>query len=131
MNALIPKKLSVAQQKALDREIRSQCVERVEEYELMQDVANVYSTWKKTKYGPKRMKDIYDDSFRLREEIKEYFTYQDGKGRVHEASHEDVAHAMMYELKQAGIDVEAWYNEHRKAFGRLKPVYKGGAVKYE
>ena len=130
MKALLQKKLTVAQQKALDREIRAQCVERVKDYEIMLDAALIYALRQELGFGKDRLKRIYDAMFRCREEAKEFYKYQDSNGTVHEASHDDVAFAMLWELKQLGIDVEAWYDEQSSG-NRLIAVYKGGAVKYE
>lgn len=130
MKALIPKKLTVAQQKALDREIRAQCVQRVKDYEIMLDAALIYALRQELGFGKERLKRIYDAMFRCREEAKEFYKYQEADGNEYRATHEEVAFAMLWELKQIGIDVEAWYEEHDSS-NRLQAVYKGGAVKYE
>ena len=130
MKAIIPHKLSVQQQKALDREIREQCVERVKEYEIMLDAALIYALREQLGFGKDRLKRIYDAMFRCREEAKEFYKHKESDGNEYRATHDEVAFAMLWELKQIGIDVEAWYNEHGNS-NRLQAVYKGGAVKYE
>ncbi len=106
MNAL------VAAKKAMQKEIRSQCVIQTETYEIELDTAWAYairtvSERKKRPIGKKLMLEIYQAMFEAREKMKEWYQADDSDGIVETA--------MRFELRQVGIDVEEMYRNEKQS----------------
>ena len=108
MKARIP--LSSNQKQAMIREVRRQCVEQTEQYELSLDAVYIYTLLesaplKRIRLGRKRIQQIYNDMFKLRKEMQE---------RYQSADEVDVGigdFAIIMKLKERGIDIERMYRE--------------------
>lgn len=115
MKARIPITLSSQERKALEEEVKKQCVETTEQYELDIDTAWVYAIRKRLNIGSKRMAEIYGDMFELRAQMQDFYKAE---------RNDNIAEfAMRYELKNAGIDVEKMYADNKKNH-RFKVVVK-------
>ena len=104
--------------KAMQKEIRRQCVAQSEIYEIESDTVWIYairevSKRKKRPIGKKLMLEIYQAMFEAREKMKEWYQADDGDGIVETA--------MRFELRHEGIDVEEMYrNEESNKLRVLK-----------
>ncbi len=107
MNARMP--LSSAQKKALVNEVRRQCVEQTEQYEISIDAVFIYTLLespplKKMKLGKQRIEQIYGDMFRFRKEMQERYQSSD------DADTGIGDFAIIMKLKERGIDIEQMYH---------------------
>ena len=73
MKAKIPFRLSAAEKKALDEEIRRQCVDVTGQYELDLDTVAIYILHTVFGFGEKRLKRFYSAMFAKRKEIQAYY----------------------------------------------------------
>lgn len=80
MNARIPPKLTVAQQKALDHEIRKQTLESVKKLEKNLTALVLYSlhTYPNTKWGKKRLLEFYEVFRKNLRKLEEYYEMRNG-----------------------------------------------------
>lgn len=99
MKAIVPTKTTVKQKKAMEVEIRRQCVEQTRKYETELDAVMLFVLHTEFGFGKQRLEKFYDKLFSVRREMQERF--QMG---------EDDDFAIDYFLKQDGIDVQAMYN---------------------
>lgn len=101
MKAKIPHQLSSQQQKALEAEIRRQCVDVTKQYELDLDTIAIYILHTKYGFGKKRLQEFYMALHEERKQIQAYY-----KGERNDNTAEV---AMRYRLRADGIDVAKMY----------------------
>lgn len=101
MKAKLPFRLSAAEKKALDEEIRKQCVDVTGQYELDLDTVAIYILHTVFGFGEKRLTRFYSAMFAKRKEIQAYY-----QGERHDNTAEV---AMRHRLQQDGIDVKKMY----------------------
>ena len=106
MKARIARSLSKAEIKAIMPEIRQQCIEQTERYEVELDVVTLYTLNKIFGFGKKRLDRFYNEMFRLRDEMKERY-------RLGDDSMGD--YAMYVKLKEKGIDVKQMYDNQTES----------------
>jgi len=94
--------LSKKQQSARDTEIRRQAAEINEQFLDDAEKMLMYVLKKQEGYGPKRMKKTYMGFTRLFKEILDKYIF-DGP--------DDVMWYVDKELKDAGVDIDAWHEE--------------------
>lgn len=101
------RRMTQAENDAALREIRRQCVGVTRKYEVYLDACWLYTLNKcKLKIGKKRAKEIYKLLYEIRKEMQEW--YVDENDMMAEW-------AMLCELKQVGIDVQALYDSEEDA----------------
>lgn len=105
MKAIIPPSPSVV--KKMRQEIHRQCIAETEKYEIELDTAWIYAIRKVTKYGKKRILNIYKEMFAAREEMKEWYQAETDDGIVETA--------MRFHLRQDGINVEEMYRGEKES----------------
>lgn len=106
LKAIVPPQLSNREWKALEREIRKQCVEKTTEYEFRLDTVWLYLIHTELGVGKRKISEFYDKVFTERENMKQRFMPDEGDA-------EDLSEfAMAYKLKQDGIDIAKMFNEH-------------------
>ena len=93
--------MSAAQKKAMEQEIRRQCVDVTKQYELDLDTVAIYILHKHFGFGKKRLQKFYSAMFKTRKEIHAYYQGEstDNMAEV----------AMRHHLLQDGIDVKRMY----------------------
>lgn len=105
MKAHIPMRLTNKEQKALENEIKKQCVETTEKYELDIDTVTIWVLHTKFGFGIKRITEFYHEMFSERKKAQEFYKSEND---------EDIAEfAMRYKLKQDGIDVEKLHRDNK------------------
>lgn len=82
---------------AMNREINAQLLEADKRFTLDVDSMVLSTLHHEYGYGPKRCKDFYVRMFRHHMEMRKFYEIDD-------------LYPERYKLKEAGIDVEAWYN---------------------
>lgn len=113
MNVKIPRKLSKNEIKELMPEIKQQCAQQTEQYEIGLDAVYLYTLSQKgygknRGYGKKKIEEIYADMFRFREEMKQRYSMGDD---------EDISEfAMIVKLKEKGIDVKELHDRYAKQY---------------
>lgn len=104
MKAILQPKMTQSQAKALEREIRRQCVAKTKQYEYLLDTVAIYVLHTHFGFGEQRLRKFYDALFTERRAMQERYQYEDG---------DDLAEfAMFCKLKDAGIDFKAMFEEH-------------------
>ena len=103
MNVRIGPRLTNAEIKAMQREIRQQCLEQTEQYEAQLDVVVLYAINKVFGHGKVKLEHFYSEMFRLREEMKNWYGNGEDEGMGD--------FAMYVKLKEKGIDVQKMYEE--------------------
>lgn len=103
MKARITRNLSKNEIKAIMPEIRQQCVEQTEQYEVELDAVTFYTLNNVFGFGKKRLGRFYSEMFRLRNEMKERYKMGDDESMGD--------YAMYSKLKEKGIDVKQMYDE--------------------
>jgi hypothetical protein len=103
MRSRVPIQLTQKEWKALRDEIRTQCLEQTEQYEVQLDVVVLYAINRVFRKGKKELEYFYSEMFKLREEMKEYYGSGDDEGMGD--------FAMYIKLKEKGIDVQKMYEE--------------------
>ena len=73
MKARIPHKFSNSQMSAMEREIRKQCVEKVEQYDCLMDTVSLWVLHQEFGFGAKRLKRFYDALFTERKAMQERY----------------------------------------------------------
>lgn len=101
MKARASIQLSAKDRKAINEEIRRQCIEQTEQYEAELDVVTLYTLNKVFGFGKKRLDRFYNEMFRLRDEMKEHYKMGDDDSMGD--------YAMYVKLKEKGIDVKQMY----------------------
>lgn len=99
--------LSAKQKRAMDIEIRRQCVEITKEYEVDLDTIPIYILHKHFGFGKKRIEQFYKLMHEEKKQMKERFASDQS---ATDESDIDVV-AMRFFLKQDGIDVQEMYDE--------------------
>lgn len=82
---------------AMNREINAQILESDKRFTLDLDTMVLSTLHHEYGWGPKRCKDFYLRMFRHHMEMRKFYEIDD-------------LYPERYKLKEAGIDVEAWYN---------------------
>lgn len=82
---------------AMNREINAQLLEADKRFTLDVDSMVLSTLHHEYGWGPKRCKDFYVRMFRHHMEMRKFYEIDD-------------LYPERYKLKEAGIDVEAWYN---------------------
>ena len=82
---------------AMNREINAQLLEADKRFTLDVDSMVLSTLHHEYGWGPKRCKDFYIRMFRHHMEMRKFYEIDD-------------LYPERYKLKEAGIDVEAWYN---------------------
>lgn len=82
---------------AMNREINAQLLEADKRFTLDVDSMVLSTLHHEYGWGPKRCKDFYVRMFRHHIEMRKFYEIDD-------------LYPERYKLKEAGIDVEAWYN---------------------
>lgn len=82
---------------AMNREINAQLLEADKRFTLDVDSMVLSTLHHEYGWGPKRCKDFYVRMFRHHVEMRKFYEIDD-------------LYPERYKLKEAGIDVEAWYN---------------------
>lgn len=82
---------------AMNREINAQLLEADKRFTLEVDSMVLSTLHHEYGWGPKRCKDFYVRMFRHHMEMRKFYEIDD-------------LYPERYKLKEAGIDVEAWYN---------------------
>lgn len=82
---------------AMNREINAQLLEADKRFTLDVDSMVLSTLHHEYGWGPKRCKDFYIRMFRHHIEMRKFYEIDD-------------LYPERYKLKEAGIDVEAWYN---------------------
>lgn len=82
---------------AMNREINAQLLEADKRFTLDVDSMVLSTLHHEYGWGPKRCKDFYFRMFRHHMEMRKFYEIDD-------------LYPERYKLKEAGIDVEAWYN---------------------
>lgn len=82
---------------AMNREINAQLLEADKRFTLDVDSMVLSTLHHEYGWGPKRCKDFYVRMFRHHMEMRKFYEIDD-------------PYPERYKLKEAGIDVEAWYN---------------------
>lgn len=82
---------------AMNREINAQLLEADKQFTLDVDSMVLSTLHHEYGWGPKRCKDFYVRMFRHHMEMRKFYEIDD-------------LYPERYKLKEAGIDVEAWYN---------------------
>ena len=95
-------KMTSRQRRAALAEIRRQCVENTQKYEIELDSVTLYILHRFFGFGRKRLQRFYDLMFAERQSMQDFFEDDDGDCIAE--------YAMRSELKKDGIDVEAMYN---------------------
>ena len=108
-------RLTNKQRKAMEEEIKKQCVDVTQNYELDIDTVWIYVIRKKLGHGSKKMQEIYSDMFALRKEMQAFY-----KG---ERDDNIAEFAMRYDLKNDGIDVEKMFEDNQNNH-RFEVVFK-------
>lgn len=103
MKARLPFRLSASDRKSLNDEIKQQCLQQTEQYEVELDVADLYAVHKVFGAGKVRLERYYREKFRFREEMKKRY------GTSDDDTMGDFA--MYIKLKEIGVDVQALYEE--------------------
>jgi hypothetical protein len=96
--------MSKEERKAMNAEIRRQCVEMCSQFELDYDTMIVYVMHYKFGFGPKRIRKLLETIAKERKELKEYYCTEKYGDGTH-------FFAMREWLKKDGIDVEELQNE--------------------
>lgn len=112
MKARTPVQLSAKERKVLNEEIRRQCVEQTEQYEVELDVAVLYALHSAFGFGKIRLERFYKEMFRLRNEMKARYgtSADDTMGDF----------AMYIKLKERGVDVQQLYEEQNEQKFKVK-----------
>ena len=92
---------------AMNREINAQLLEADKRFTLDVDSMVLSTLHHEYGWGPKRCKDFYIRMFRHHMEMRKFYEIDD-------------LYPERYKLKEAGIDVEAWYNELFDEKGNFK-----------
>jgi hypothetical protein len=110
-------KLTNAQKKAIEAECRRTAVEATRKYEVELDSVTLWVLHRCFGFGKKRLQRFYDNMFRERREMQEFFGDKD----------DCVAeYAMRKFLKDEGIDVQQMYDNQINAERfHVKLVSKG------
>ena len=104
MNVRLPERMTSRQAKALEGEIRRQCVAKTRQYEYLLDTVAVYVLHTQFGFGEQRLRKFYDALFAERKAMQERYEGSDS---------DDLAEfAMYWKLKEAGIDFKAMFEEH-------------------
>lgn len=82
---------------AMNREINAQLLEADKRFTMDVDSMVLFTLHHEYGWGPKRCKDFYVRMFRHHMEMRKFYEIDD-------------LYPERYKLKEAGIDVEAWYN---------------------
>lgn len=96
--------MSKEERKAMNAEIRRQCVEMCSQFELDYDTMIVYVMHFKFGYGPKRIRELMKTIEKERKELKEHYCSEEYNDSTH-------FFAMREWLKKDGIDVEKMHDE--------------------
>ena len=114
MKARPPVQLTAKDRKAINDEIRRQCIEQTKQYEVELDVVVLYALHSIFGFGKERLERFYREMFKLREDMKARYgtSADDTMGDF----------AMYVKLKERGVDVQALYEEmnERKFKVRVK-----------
>lgn len=109
MNCIQRRKFTVAEQKAVDREINRQLAEYIRKHEKNIDAAMLWALheFPKTKFGAARLREFYEFFQPVLAGLLEYY----------EMSTEDQCWLCDMKLKQIGVDLDEWRRE--------VPLFKG------
>ena len=107
IKARVPVQLTQKEWKALRDEIRTQCLEQTEQYEVQLDVVTLYTLNQVFEFGKDRLERFYTEMFKLRQEMKERYGNGEDEGMGD--------FAMYIKLKEKGIDVEKMYEEQAES----------------
>lgn len=109
MNCLQRRKFTVAEQRAVDREINRQLAAYIVKHEKNIDAAILYAlhTFPKARYGKKLLREFYDHFQPVLASLLKHY----------EMSAEDTCFLCDMKLKQIGVDLDEW---HRQA-----PLFSG------
>lgn len=99
----MPLKFSNAELRAMQAEIRQQCLEQTEQYEAQLDVVTLYALSQVFGFGKVRLERFYNEMFKLREEMKNRYGNGEDEGMGD--------FAMFVRLKEKGVDVQKMYEE--------------------
>lgn len=103
MKSRVPVGLTAKDRKALNEEIRRQCIEQTEQYEVQLDVVVLYALHSVFGFGKERLERFYREMFKLRKDMKARYgtSADDTMGDF----------AMYIKLKEMGVDVQKLYDE--------------------
>lgn len=90
--------LTAAERKAMDIEIQKELAEYTRQHELAIDAMILWQLHEQLGFGPKRLKQFYDNFSKA---VKELISY-------YEAGEDEGVKLCLYRLKKIGVDVEAW-----------------------
>lgn len=100
MKALIPYKLSKAENEALKREINKQIAEQDEKYQNYYDAMVLYTLYESFGFGKKRLRMFYDKLIEKHKELQQQYEMN------------QVAWICLKKLKDIGVDIEEWNKEN-------------------
>ena len=111
MNCIQRKKLTVAEQKAMDREINRQLGDYIVKHEKNIDAAILYAlhTFPKAKYGKERLREFYDHFQPVLASLLKHY----------EMSSDDTYFLCDMKLKEIGVNLDEWRRETPLFHGRL------------
>ena len=112
MKARTPVNLTAKDRKAINEEIRRQCIEQTAQYEAELDVVVLYALHNVFGFGKERLERFYREMFKLREEMKQRY------GTSDDDTMGDFA--MYVKLKEIGVDVQALYDEQNTQKFKVK-----------
>ena len=107
MNVRIGPRLTNAEIKAMQREVRQQCLEQTEQYEAQLDVVTLYALNQIFGFGKERLEKFYSEMFKLRLEMKERYGNGEDEGMGD--------FAMFVKPKEKGVDVQKMYTEQAES----------------
>lgn len=96
--------MSKEERKAMNAEIRMQCVKTCEQLELDYDTMIAYVLNIELGYGEKRLKEFFKKVIEARKDLKEFYECEERNDDTH-------FHAMREHLKHNKIDIEKIRNE--------------------
>jgi len=112
MKARAPVQLTAKDRKAINAEIRRQCIEQTAQYEAELDVVVLYALHNIFGFGKERLERFYREMFKLRNEMKQRY------GTSEDDTMGDFA--MYVKLKEIGVDVQALYDEQNEQKFKVK-----------
>ena len=102
-------RLTPAQEKAMNREINAQIVEKDRQYWLDMDAAVMWALHTEFRFGAKRLRRFFERFAAIHEELREHYQLDDDTNTW----------LCRYKLKEeTGVDVEAWEKEFEEQHGQ-------------
>lgn len=92
--------LTCKEKQALDKEIRRQILEMDKKYSQDLDAMVLYTLYARFGFGKKRLRQFYEAMYEEHKKLIEHYEMP-----------QDSTWLCSHQLKQIGVDVEAWYNE--------------------